>query len=335
MSNISKDYTPLLNVLETNKATIFIRNLFKQYLCKKLHLTEIVSPSIIESGNGFQDDLNGIERPVKFDIPFFNKQGEILQDNCKWRRAFLSKNNFPSHTGIYATLDCGLRRDESILDNTHSIIINNATWEIVIDEKDRTIKFLQNTVKKIMKQLYLVQEKLNKEYPKLKKFFTESITFLTSQELENLYPNLSPSERETEWTKTNKNNLCVMKIGYPLNSGKPHDKRSPDYDDWELNFDILVYYSILDKAIEIGGGGIRVTKDELIKQCNNVNYKVNLKTNYHQSILNDLYKKTMGGAFGGDRICMIMLNKCHIGEIRPSIWDNDTISKFKNIGIDL
>ncbi len=318
---IPDNYRNILNLDETQDSIEFIKKNLEDNLCSKLRLQRVVSPIIIECGLGMQDELNGTERPVQFDISSINKQVQILQDNCKWRRLYLSNSEVKSD-GIFSILEAGVRRDEGTLDNIHSAVINNMTWERRIAIENRNIEYLESVIRNIAKSLYKVEQRLLNHYPNLSQVFDENINFITSQELEDLYPNLTPEERENEYGRTHKGIYCILKIGYPLKSGIPHGKRSPDYDDWDLNFDILVYYDVLDRAVEIGGGAIRVTKEELLKQMNFLHWDIN--NQYCKSIIDGTLVPTIGGALGTDRICMVLLNKCHIGEIRPSVWDDKT-----------
>ncbi len=329
---VPDNYRNILSLDETQDSIEFIKKNLEANLCDKLNLQKVVSPIIIECGLGMQDELNGTERPVQFDISSINKQAQILQDNCKWRRLYLSNSEVKSD-GIFSILEAGIRRDEGTLDNIHSTVINNMTWEKRIAMENRNIKYLQTIIRNIAKCIYKVELQLLKQYPNLSQIVDDNINFITTQELEDLYPNLTPEERETEYGKTHKGIFCILKIGYPLKSGIPHGKRSPDYDDWNLDFDILVYYDVLDRAVEIGGGGIRVTKEELIKQMDFLKWDIN--NQYCQSIIEGTLIPTVGGALGTDRICMVLLNKCHIGEVRPSIWDNETydICQKRNVKI--
>ena len=332
---IPDNYSSVLNIHDTQAALHLIRSSFRTQLCQQLNLTPVIAPTIIEVGLGLQDNLSGNERPVEFDAPpTGGKIIQVLQDNCKWRRTYLSKHHFVSGAGIYASLDAGIRRDEAYLDNTHSLIINNDTWEISISENDRNLTYMKECVSKAVHALFLTQQYICTLFPTLQPYISDNVQFVSAQELENMYPHLSSDERETEFAKLHKT-ICVTNIGYPLESGKPHGIRSPDYDDWNLDFDILVYYPPLQKAIEIGGGGIRVTAEELLKQMHHMGWDNNLKSPYHRSILDGSLLPTIGGAFGGDRICMVLTGKVHIGEVRPSVWDNHTLEVCKRNNIDL
>lgn len=332
---IPDNYSSVLNIHDTQKALHLTRQYFRKKLCQELNLVPVIAPTIIEVGSGLQDDLNGYERPVEFIAPSANNKNiQVLQDNCKWRRTYLSKHHFARGSGIYATLDAGIRRDEAILDNTHSLIINNDTWEIAISKSDRSFSCLKTYVTKAVHALFLTQQYLCSLFPSLRPFISDCVQFISSQELEYMYPHLSAEERENEFAKQYKT-ICVTSIGYPLESGKPHSSRSPDYDDWNLDFDILVYYPLLQKAIEIGGGGVRVTAQELLQQMHHVGWDKQLDSPYHRSILDGSLIPTIGGAFGGDRICMILTNKVHIGEVRPSVWDNYTLEECNRNNINL
>lgn len=329
------NYCPVLSFEETNEAINIIRIEFEKRLCKYLNLKKVISPIVVEASSGFQDDLSGIERPVEFDCPALEKDIQILQDNCKWRRLCLSQHHYLPGHGILSSLDTAIRRDEALVDNIHSIVVNNITWERVIETSDRNLSYLKGEILKCIFALCETQEVIKKEYPLLNTYFDENVSFVTCQELEDMYSSSLPSEREYLYVKDCNGIVCLLQIGGRLKSGVIHGFRSPDYDDWTLNFDILVYYPLIDKVIEIGGGGIRVTGEELKFQVQEVGWNKKIDTPYHKAILNNEFIPTVGGAFGGDRIAMILTNKCHIGEVRPSVWDSNTILECIEKGIPL
>ncbi len=332
---IPTGYSSVLDVTDTQTAIIVTSNTLGEEMCMKLDLSQVVSPILTQTGSGYQDDLFGTEKPVEFDAPSTGeKKIQILHDNCKWRREYLTKRNFSIGTGVYSVLECAIRREETI-DNTHSILINNATWEKVICTQNRNLAYLKGEIQKIVAALNKTQNKLIDCFPKLMPYFSNDCCMISSQELEDRYPNCDPPEREYLFGKKCGIMFCVIGIGYPLRSGHPHGYRTPDYDDWNLNYDLLVYYPPLDQVIEIGGGGIRVGANELRKQLNESSIQICTDTPYHKKILSGEMLLTVGGAMGLNRITMILTNKCHIGEVKPSIWDSDTIATCERSGVEL
>ena len=324
---INMKYRPVVDFMSTNDIIIELEELWMKKMSMALNLRRVISPSLIEVGSGLQDNLNG-EKPVEFYSSAVDKTIQVLQDDCKWRRMFLSNHSFGIGNGILCTLNTAIRKEESVCDNIHSILINNLTWEIVIDEAQRNMTLIENLITKILSVLCDLQDFVQNQYPELKAYISREVSFVSASELEELYPDLSPDERECKYGKEHSSTFCVTQIGYPLKSGLPHGKRTPDYDDWNLNFDILVYYPPLGKSIEIGGGGIRVMKEQLSKQIAFSKWTGNIDTPYHSAILHNKLSPTIGGALGKARIEMILLNKLHIGEVAHSIWDKKTESWF-------
>lgn len=328
---IPKNYKTELNLIETQIAIKKIKDFFQKELARKLNLIRVSAPMFVRSNTGLNDNLNGIERPVKFTIKDDNEsQAEVIHSLAKWKRMALYKYGFNVGQGLYTDMNA-IRRDEKF-DNIHSIYVDQWDWEKIITKEDRNEKYLKNVVQDIYDVLKKTEEYIYQIYPFLNKVLPEKISFITSQELENMFPKLTPKERENEITKERKA-VFLMKIGKTLNSGKKHDGRAPDYDDWELNGDILFWNPILKIAFEISSMGIRVDKDSLLKQLKLANCEERKNLKFHKMILEDKLPYTIGGGIGQSRICMYFLRKAHIGEVQSSIWPQEMIQMCKKNGI--
>lgn len=315
-------YEPILDLIETERAIKLIKDNFENELGKKLNLIRLSAPIFTLSNTGINDDLNGVEESVRFKISYLNEDVEIVQSLAKWKRLALARYNFKIHQGIYTDMNA-IRKDEGFLDNIHSVYVDQWDWEKVILKEDRTLTYLKRTVK----QIYSVIKKINnlviKKYPNLTNYFPENIHFITSKKLLELYPALSPKEREREFAKNN-GAIFVIGIGGKLRDGKPHDLRAPDYDDWSLNGDILLYYPPLNDVVELSSMGIRVDKKTLISQLKITNtYDERKNLFFHKSLLEDKLPLSIGGGIGQSRMCLVMLNKFHIGEVQSSIWGKE------------
>lgn len=338
MSNliIPKNYQPKLNLQETEIAIKLIKDTFERRLAESLHLTRVSAPLFVTARSGLNDDLNGIERPVSFDIPDIQEDNvQIIHSLAKWKRHALHRYHFEAREGLYTDMNA-IRRDET-LDNIHSIYVDQWDWEMVISEQDRCQEFLIYTVNKIYSVLQEIEYLMHKRYPQLENDedrLPHAIYFITSQELEDKYPDLSPKEREKAITKEHKA-VFISQIGWPLKSGQPHDGRAPDYDDWYLNGDILVWFPLLDCALELSSMGIRVNQDSLQKQLKAANATNREKLPYHQDVLNNVLPLTIGGGIGQSRLCMYFLKKAHIGEVQASLWSNQTKEACKKNHIHL
>ena len=319
-----------LNLIDTLIAIKKIKDHFEQRLSKILKLIRVSAPLFVESNKGINDNLNGVEQPVSFKVG--NNDIEIVHSLAKWKRIALSKYNLRMHSGLYTDMNA-IRKDED-LDAIHSIYVDQWDWEMVIEEKDRNLDFLKMIVTKIYNVLRETEIYLQNEYPNITPKLGNEIYFITSQELLDLYPNLSPKERENKIVKEKKA-VFLLQIGKILSNGTKHDGRSPDYDDFELNGDILVYNPVLDSAFELSSMGIRVNKDSLIKQLTQENKLERINLEYHQLLLNDKLPLTIGGGIGQSRMCMFFLNKRHIGEVQTSYWPQDIIEKCKKENIEL
>lgn len=325
-------YQPLLDLLDTQKAIKVVKDNFELKLAKALNLTRVSAPLFVYSNSGLNDYLNDFERPVSFKALDFDEEIEIVHSLAKWKRIALKKYQFGAGFGLYTDMNA-IRRDEST-DELHSLYVDQWDWEKVIYNDERTFEYLVETVNKIYNVIYEVGEVVEKEYPILKNALAKKIYFVSTFELENMYPNLSPKDRENEITKKY-GSVFIHQIGWPLKNGIPHDGRAPDYDDWLLNGDILVWSSQLNKAIELSSMGIRVDKSTLIKQVEYKNRLDKLENDYAKSVINGNLPLTIGGGIGQSRLCMYFLQKKHIGEVQVSIWKDEDIKKLKKENINL
>lgn len=314
-------YTSKLSLIQTEKAVKFLKTVFERELSAALNLTRISAPLFVTRESGLNDDLNGVERPVSFDMKATGKTAEVVHSLAKWKRYALKKYGFEKYTGLYTDMNA-IRRDED-LDNLHSVYVDQWDWEEVIGREDRNIPFLQATVKKIYGALKRTEEAVCAEFPVLEKYLSDDICFVSTQELEDMYPSLTPKERENAYTREH-GSTFVMQIGGKLRSGKKHDGRAPDYDDWALNGDILLYYPVLDCAFEISSMGIRVDESSLLSQLKEENCMERLKNPFHKQLAAGEMPITMGGGIGQSRLSMFLLNKKHIGEVQVSLWDEKT-----------
>lgn len=314
-------YTPKLTLIQTERALKEIKTIFEKELSEALNLTRISAPLFVSRESGLNDDLNGVERPVSFDIKATGEVAEVVHSLAKWKRYALAKYRFGVRFGLYTDMNA-IRRDED-LDNLHSIYVDQWDWEAVIRRDDRTIEFLQATVKKIYAALQATAHAICTEYPALDNYLSDEIGFVTTQQLEDMYPDLTPKQRETAYVREH-GSTFVMQIGGKLRSGKKHDGRAPDYDDWSLNGDIILYYPVLDCAFEVSSMGIRVDEKSLVSQLKEENCLGRLEYPFHKALEAGELPLTMGGGIGQSRLCMFLLNKMHIGEVQVSLWDEKT-----------
>ena len=329
---IPKNYQSKLGNYDTQKAIGLLKEIFSLNLSSLLHLRRVSAPLFVRTNSGLNDDLNGVERPVRFTLGCNDDEAEVVHSLAKWKRLALHNYDFYPGNGLYTDMNA-IRRDET-LDNLHSIYVDQWDWEKVITREQRNIEYLKEEVKGIVKALSLTNQQIKKIYPVLDFEINEDVFFITSQELEDLYPDLSPKQREDAITKIHKT-VFIIGIGDKLASGKPHDNRAPDYDDWQLNGDILLWYPLLDRAVEISSMGIRVDSDSLRSQLEKAGCLERLDLPFHQMLVNDRLPLTIGGGIGESRICMLLLEKAHIGEVQVSIWDDANIETCKKAGIRL
>ncbi len=316
-----------LSYLETIKMIDEIKSIFEKQIEKRLELVKVGSPLFIKKSSGLQDDLTGIEKAVSFTKK--EEKFEIVHSLAKWKREALGKYQFPIHTGLYTDMKA-IRKDEEV-DALHSLYVEQWDWEKVIDESDRTIDYLKDTVRKIYKSIRQTSIIMKQKYHFLTLELPKTIYFITSQELEDMYPDITPQKRE-EIIAKEKKAVFIIGIGHKLKSGVPHDLRSPDYDDWHLDGDLIVYDKILDKAIEISSMGIRVDEKSLISQLEKKGSMDKITFPYHQKIIKKELPLTIGGGIGQSRIYMLILEKQHIAEVQQSSWEEKTeeeLYKFK------
>lgn len=317
---IPKNYENPLSYIDSEIAIKIVKDQFEKRLADCLNLVRVSAPLYVTRASGLNDNLNGVERPVSFDIKDLNEEVEIVHSLAKWKRAALNRYDLRHFEGLYTDMNA-IRRDEE-LDNLHSVYVDQWDWEKIVNREDRTIETLKDTVKKIVQAIVQTQTILRYAYPKLEPMVTNNVFFITTQQLEDLYPLLTPKERELEICRKHKT-VFLMQIGDQLNSGQKHDGRAPDYDDWQLNGDLLVYYPILDCAFELSSMGIRVDEKSLVSQCEKANTLERLEYPFHKQILNNELPLTIGGGIGQSRLCMLLLNKAHIGEVQVSMWDDE------------
>lgn len=325
-------YRAKLDLIRTERAIKEVKDTFEALLAKALNLSRISAPLFVPSGSGLNDNLNGVERPVSFDLKSTGARAEVVQSLAKWKRFALAKYGFEPHSGLYCDMNA-VRRDE-ILDALHSVYVDQWDWEAVILREDRTREYLEDTVRKIYKAMKQTADELCARYPSLTNYFSDDITFVTAQELEDTYPVLSPKERECVFTQEH-GTTFVMQIGGKMRSGFKHDGRSPDYDDWKLNGDIITWYPPLGCAFELSSMGIRVDEIALIEQLEAQNCLDRLKLPFHRALAAGKLPLTMGGGIGQSRLCMLLLNKMHIGEVQVSVWDDKTLEYCREQGIEL
>lgn len=325
-------YKPLLGVRETERAIKFLKDLFEDELAKALNLERVSAPLFVKHCSGLNDNLSGVERAVSFDIPYLNLTAEIVHSLAKWKRSALGRYGFNPGEGIYTDMNA-IRREEH-LDNLHSIYVDQWDWELVINKSDRNEETLKSIVEKIYSVFLIVAKAVHKRYPHLKHRLPENITFITTQELEDRYPDISPKERE-ELIAEETGAVFIMKIGGKLRSGEVHDKRAPDYDDWDLNGDIIFWYPLLNKSMELSSMGIRVDEESLLRQLEIAGDLEKTKLDFHRSLLEGKLPYTVGGGIGQSRLCMFFLEKAHIGEVQASIWGDEIIRECEKSNIFL
>lgn len=322
-----------LNPRETQVAIKLIKDYFETELAKKLHLTRVSAPLFVRPETGLNDDLTGAEKAVTFELTKYKEYVEIVQSLAKWKRLALKWYGFTYDEGIYTDMNA-IRPDE-ILDETHSIYVDQWDWEKVIKKSDRTEEYLIHIVKDIYSVFKEAEKYINNIYPDiLSNKLPEEIKFITTQELEDLYPNLTEKEKENEIAKKYKA-VFLSKIGGKLKSGLPHGTRSPDYDDWELNGDIIFWNPVSEQALELSSMGIRVDESSLEKQLALANAENRKTLDYHKALLKGELPYTVGGGIGQSRICMFFLEKDHIGEVQASVWTKEIIENCNNNGIFL
>ncbi len=331
---IPQGYAPLLNLYDTQKAIGLLKRLFEDDLGGALNLRRVSAPLFVEASTGLNDDLNGVERAVSFDVPDAGREAQVVHSLAKWKRMALHRYQFSVGEGLYTDMNA-IRRDEE-LDNLHSVYVDQWDWEKVIAPRDRTVEYLKSVVNTIITALANTQATLRSVYPQLTPLapIHREVAFVTAQELEDKWPELSPREREDAWTREHPTTF-LMGIGGALKSGKPHDGRAPDYDDWGLNGDILLWNPLLGRAFEISSMGIRVSPESLDKQLSLSGHDERRELPFHKALLAGELPLTIGGGIGQSRVSMYLLGKAHIGEVQASIWDPRTMEACKEAGVIL
>ena len=323
-------YKTPLSVYEMQRAIEFIKSNFQMNLSHALNLRRVSAPLFVEENSGLNDNLNGYERPVSFDIPDVGTNAQVVHSLAKWKRLALKRYDFSIGKGLFTDMNA-IRRDEEV-DNIHSIYVDQWDWEKKISEEDRTETYLKQTVRDIVGAICETADALNVAFPSLRTKLCREVTFVTSQELEDRWPDMTGKEREHAICKEC-GTVFLMKIGRALRSGKPHDGRAPDYDDWDLNGDILFWNDVLQCSFEISSMGIRVSPESLDRQLKEAGCDDRRCLPYHQMLLNNELPLTMGGGVGQSRLCMLMIGTCHIGEVQSSLWDEETRTACQNAGI--
>ncbi|WP_455387264.1 aspartate--ammonia ligase [Lactiplantibacillus pentosus] len=322
---IPKDYDPKLSVKETQQAIRYIRETFQDEFGKQLNLSRLSAPMFVEKKTGLNDNLNGVEKPVSFTMQDMgDEQIEIVHSLAKWKRVALKRYGFDMHEGLYTNMNA-IRKDED-LDNYHSAYVDQWDWEKVIGKEERTVETLKATVRQIFKVIKHMEHEVWYKFPQTVHHLPDEIHFMTTQELEDMYPDMTPRERENAICKK-LGCVFLMQIGWKLDSGERHDGRAPDYDDWKLNGDILFWYEPLDQAIEISSMGIRVDAESMKKQLKDADAEDRLSLPYHQMILNEEVPYTIGGGIGQSRLCMLLLGKAHVGEVQAALWPQEMIDQ--------
>ena len=331
---IPQGYAPCLNLYDTQKAIGLLKRLFEDSLCGALHLRRVSAPLFVEASTGLNDDLNGVERPVSFDIPAAARAAQVVHSLAKWKRMALHRYQFSVGEGLYTDMNA-IRRDE-LPDNIHSVYVDQWDWEKVIAPRDRTVDFLKDTVRAIVTCVRQTQDTLRSVFPQLTALpsVDAEVSFVTTQDLEDLWPDLSPKEREDAWVKDHPTTF-LMGIGGALKSGKPHDGRAPDYDDWNLNGDILLWNGVLGHAFEISSMGIRVSPESLDAQLTIAGCDDRRALPFHKMLLEGKLPLTIGGGIGQSRLSMFLLGKAHIGEVQASVWDQETLDACRAAGVIL
>ena len=334
MSNlvIPQGYKAPLPNYELQRAIAFIKESFQTNLSNALNLRRVSAPLFVSSDSGLNDNLNGTERPVRFDIPGVGKDAEVVHSLAKWKRLALKRYGFHVGKGLYTDMNA-IRRDEE-LDNVHSIYVDQWDWEKIITRENRNLDYLKLIVEAIVRSICDTNDRLHVRFPQLTLRLQREVSFITTQELEDMYPDLTPSQRENAYVREHPT-ACIMQIGGALRSGKPHDGRAPDYDDWSLNCDIFFWNPVLNRALEISSMGIRVDAEALDRQLTVAGCDDRRKLPFHQMLLHNELPLTIGGGIGQSRLAMLLMGCAHIGEVQSSIWDQETMDTCEKAGIPL
>ena len=333
-SYIPEGYAPRLNLYDTQKAIGLLKRLFEDTLGGALNLRRVSAPLFVEASTGLNDDLNGVERAVNFDIPAAGRDAQVVHSLAKWKRMALHRYQFSVGEGLYTDMNA-IRRDEQP-DNLHSIYVDQWDWEKVIAPRDRNVDYLKHTVTTIVEAVCQTQTTIRSMFPQLMSLpeVSRDVSFVTTQELEDRWPDLSPKDRENAWVKDHPTTF-LMQIGGALKSGKPHDGRAPDYDDWTLNGDILVWNGVMGRALELSSMGIRVDPAAMDRQLTIAGCDDRRSLPFHKALLAGELPLTIGGGIGQSRLCVQLLGKAHIGEVQASVWDDETLRVCQEAGVIL
>lgn len=329
---IPAGYHPTLDAYDTQRAIAYIKQTFQDEFSSALNLKRVSAPLFVTEESGLNDNLNGYERAVSFDVPAVGADAQVVHSLAKWKRLALKRYNFSVGNGLYTDMNA-IRRDEE-LDNIHSIYVDQWDWEKVITRENRNLDYLKLIVNAIVRAICNTNDRLQVRYPQLHVKLDREVAFVTTQELEDIYPDLTGSQRENAFVKEHPT-ACIMQIGGALRSGKRHDGRAPDYDDWSLNCDIFFWDDVLCRALEISSMGIRVDAEALDRQLTISGCDDRRKLPFHRMLLNNELPLTIGGGVGQSRLCMLMMNCAHIGEVQSSVWDHDTMAACEAAGVRL
>ncbi|NLC33474.1 MAG: aspartate--ammonia ligase [Clostridiales bacterium] len=329
---IPHGYQSSLDLYETQEAIALIKKTFESFLSKALNLKRVSAPLFVQENSGLNDNLSGVERPVTFDIKDGDAQAQVVHSLAKWKRQALKQYHFPLGEGLYTDMNA-IRRDET-LDNLHSIYVDQWDWEKIIAPQERNLKTLMDAMQNIVTAIICTYDLLKWKYPQLNQKFKHDVSFTTTQELENLWPDLTPKQREDRFARQHKS-CGILQIGGKLKSGQPHDDRAPDYDDWEINGDILFWDELLGCSMELSSMGVRVSPESLDRQLSLSGCDDRRVLPFHRSLLTGELPYTMGGGIGQSRMCMLLLGKAHIGEVQSSYWDQKTRLSCEEAGIVL
>ncbi len=329
---IPDGYKPMLDEYDTQRAIAYIKNTFQDEFSSALHLKRVSAPLFVTEASGLNDNLNGYERPVSFDVPAVGADAQVVHSLAKWKRLALKRYNFNVGGGLYTDMNA-IRRDEE-LDNVHSIYVDQWDWEKIITPECRNLEYLKLIVGSIVTAICNTSDRLRVRYPQLRTELSREVAFITSQELEDLYPDMTAHQREDAFVREHPT-ACIMQIGGKLRSGKPHDGRAPDYDDWDLNCDIFFWDDVLGRALEISSMGIRVDAESLDRQLAESGCDDRRSLPFHQMLLSGQLPLTIGGGIGQSRLCMLMMGCAHIGEVQASVWDKETAAVCASAGIRL
>ena len=329
---IPEGYRPVLDEYDTQRAIAYIKQTFQDEFAGALNLKRVSAPLFVTEDSGLNDNLSGVERPVSFDVPAVGKDVQVVHSLAKWKRLALKRYHFSVGGGLYTDMNA-IRRDES-LDNIHSIYVDQWDWEKIITKENRNLEYLKLIVRAIVGAICNTNDRLHVRFPQLRVELSREVAFVTTQELEDMYPDMDGHQRENAFVKEHRT-ACIMQIGGRLRSGKPHDGRAPDYDDWQLNCDIFFWDDVLQRALEISSMGIRVDAETLDRQLTEAHCDHRRSLPFHQMLLNNELPLTIGGGIGQSRLSMLMMGCAHIGEVQSSVWDEDTVRECEKAGIRL